>query len=249
MLGAGHLAEGPIALVEVQGYVYDAKRKMAEVYRLLGNPSKARRLDRAAQRLRDHFDEAFWMEDEGYYAMALDGRKRQVDSISSNPGQCLWSGIIPPDKAPKVVERLMAADMFSGWGVRTLSTEMGRYNPLSYHNGSVWPHDNSLIAAGLARYGFAKEASEVTLAILDAAFSDHRLPELFAGYLRREQSFPVPYLAANVPQAWACGAVIYLLEMLLGVIPAGDRLLLEAARDGLSISLSGVRYRGQRFVL
>ena len=246
----GTLAEGSIALVEVQGYVYDAKRKMAEVYRLLGNPSKARKLDQAAQRLWDHFNEAFWMEDKGYYALALDGRKRQVDSIASNAGHCLWTGIISPDKAPRVVERLMAPDMFSGWGIRTLSTEMARYNPLSYHNGSVWPHDNSIIAAGLARYGFTKEASDVAFAILDAAaFSNHRLPELFADYPRREHSFPVPYPTANVPQAWASGAVVYLLETLLGVIPTGDRLLVEAPRDRLPISLSGVRYRGYRFVL
>ncbi len=246
----GSLAAGPIALVEVQGYVYDAKRKMAEVYRLLGNPSKARKLDRAAQRLWDHFNEAFWMEDKGYYAMALDGRKRQVDSIASNPGHCLWSGIISPDKAPRVVEQLMAADMFSGWGIRTLSTEMARYNPLSYHNGSVWPHDNSIIAAGFFRYGFTKEAAEVAFAILDAAaFSDHRLPELFAGYPRRGHSFPVPYPGANVPQAWASGAAVYLLETLLGAIPAGDRLLLEAVRERPPISLSGVRYRGNRLVL
>jgi glycogen debranching enzyme len=247
----GRLAEGPIALAEVQGYVFDAKRKMAELYRLLGSPNRARRLERQAQQLKEQFNQAFWMSEQGYFALALDGQKRQVDSISSNPGQCLWSGIVEEDKADLVVRRLMAPDMFSGWGVRTLSTEMARYNPLSYHNGSVWPHDNSLIAAGMARYGFTREASEVAWAIFDAAvaFPEHRLPELFAGYPRREYSFPGPYPAANAPQAWACGAVIYLLETLLGVLPSGDRLMLEAPQEGISISLSGVPYRGSRRVL
>ena len=247
----GHLAEGPIALAEVQGYVYDAKRKMAEAYRVLGNTNGARRLERQAQRLKEQFNEAFWMPDSGYFALALDGRKRQVDGIASNAGQCLWSNIVDQNKAANVVERLMAPDMFSGWGIRTLSTEMSRYNPVSYHNGSVWPHDNSLIAAGMARYGFTKEAHRVAFALIDAAsaFRDHRLPELFAGYPRREHSFPVPYPSANVPQAWSCGAVIYLLETLLGVVPAGDRLLQEAPREGLSISLNGVSYRGSRRIL
>ena len=145
----------------------------------------------------------------------------------------------------------MAPDMFSGWGIRTLSTEMARYNPLSYHNGSVWPHDNSIIAAGLHRYGFVKEANEVVYSMLDAsaAFPFHRLPELFAGYARRERSFPVPDPMANSPQAWASGAVIYFLETLLGVTPVDGRLMLEAPRYGASISLSGVNYRGHKFVL
>ena len=246
----GRLGEGPIALVEVQGYVYDAKRKMADIYRVLGEPAKARRLERQAQHLKEQFNEAFWMPEHGYYAMALDGRKRQVDSIASNAGHCLWSGIVDEAKAGSVVERLMAPDMFSGWGIRTLSTEMGRYNPLSYHNGSVWPHDNSLIAAGMAQYGYFREANAVAMALIDAAaFPDYRLPELFAGYPRREHSFPVPYPAANVPQAWACGALVYLLEPLLGVLPAGERLLQEAPREGLSLSLVGVAYRGSRRVL
>ncbi len=181
----------------------------------------------------------------------FNGRKRQVDSIGSNVRQCLWSGIVDSEKASQVVERLMAPALFSGWGIRTLSTEMTRYNPLSYHNGSVWPHDTSLITAGMSRYGFAKEAREVVLALIDAgvAFPEHRLPELFAGYPRRELSFPVPYPAANAPQAWASGAVIYLLETFLGVLPAGERLLQEAQSEGLSISLTGVIYRGSQRVL
>ena len=145
----------------------------------------------------------------------------------------------------------MAPDMFSGWGIRTLSTEMGRYNRVSYHNGSVWPHDNSIIVAGLTRYGFTKEAREVTFSLLEAAtgFPHHRLPELFAGFPRREQSFPVSYPAANAPQGWASGAVIYLLETLLGVTPQQDRFLLAAPTEGLSISLNGVPYRRSRRIL
>jgi glycogen debranching enzyme len=248
---AGPLAEGPIALAEVQGYVYDAKRKMAEIYRTLKELTKARRLERQAQRLKEQFNQAFWMPQQEYYALALDGRKRQVDSIASNAGQCLWSGVVDEEKAPKVVERLMAPDMFNGWGIRTLSAEMTRYNPLSYHNGSVWPHDNSLIIAGMARYGFSKEANQVAMALIDAAaaFAEHRLPELFGGYPRRAYSFPVPYPAANIPQAWACGAIIYSLETLLGVFPSGQRLLQEAPRERPYISLISVPYQGLRRVL
>jgi glycogen debranching enzyme len=247
----GTLATGPIALAEVQGYVYDAKRKMAQLYRVLGDTTKADQLEHQAEQLKAQFNEAFWMPEQGYFALALNGRKHRVNSIASNAGQCLWSGIIDSEKASQVVERLMAPDMFSGWGIRTLSTEMSQYNPLSYHNGSVWPHDTSLIAAGMGRYGFAKEAREVALALIDAAvaFPEHRLPELFAGYPRRELSFPVPYPSANCPQAWASGAVIYLLETLLRVLPVGERLLQEAQSEGLSMSLAGVTYRGSRWVL
>ncbi len=242
----GKLARGPIALVEAQGYVYDAKRSMAEIYRALGDAVSAGRLRTEADDLRGRFEEAFWMPGEEFYAVALDGQKRQVTSITSNPGHCLWSGIIDRRRAARVVERLMAPDMFTGWGIRTLSMQMGRYHPLSYHNGSVWPHDNSLIAAGMARYGFGTEARRVALAMIDAAagFPRHRLPELFAGYPRRECAFAAPYPNANAPQAWSAGAIIYLLETLLGVLPAGDRLLHEAPAGGLAISLSGVRYRG-----
>jgi glycogen debranching enzyme len=247
----GVLAQGPIALAEVQGYVYDAKRKMADIYRVLGRIGQAQALEWEASELRSQFEEAFWMPEEGFYALALDGRKQQVNSISSNPGHCLWSGIVRQERARQVVERLMAPDMFSGWGIRTLSSEMAHYNPLSYHNGSVWPHDNSIIAAGIARYGFTEEARRLALTMAEAAvaFPQHRLPELFSGYSRRTYSFPVPYPAANSPQAWASGSVIYLLETLLGVAPAGERLLLEATREGLSITLNGVPYRGTRRVL
>ncbi|MEE9400216.1 MAG: glycogen debranching N-terminal domain-containing protein, partial [Dehalococcoidales bacterium] len=224
----GTLAESPLALVEVQGYVYKAKRKMAEIYRLLGKPRKAYRLAEEARILQERFNEAFWMEDKGYYAMSLDRNKVPVDSIASTPGHCLWTEIISPERAPGVVKRLMGEEMFSGWGIRTLSSKMARYNPVSYHNGSIWPHDNSIIAAGFARYGFIEQAREVAFSIIDAssAFPNHSLPELFAGYSRRLYSFPVAHPEANAPQAWASGAIIYLLETLLGVTPTGDRLML-----------------------
>ncbi len=247
----GTLAESPLALVEVQGYVYKAKRKMAEIYRLLGKPKKAHQLAEEAGILHERFNAAFWMEDKGYYAMSLDRNKVQVDSIASTPGHCLWTEIISPERAPRVVKRLMGEEMFSGWGIRTLSSKMARYNPVSYHNGSIWPHDNSIIAAGFARYGFIEQAREGAFSIIDAssAFPNHSLPELFAGYSRRPYSFPVAYPEANAPQAWASGAIIYLLETLLGVTPTGDRLMMEAPREGLSLSLRGVKYRGYRVIL
>ena len=244
----GTLAEGPIAVAEVQGYVYDAKVRLAAIYRVLEDDVTAQRLEKEAQQLKRSFNDAFWMPEEGFYALALDGRKRQVDSIASNAGHCLWSGIVDEDKARPVVDRLRAPDMSSGWGVRTLSTEMSRYNPLSYHNGSVWPHDTAIIVAGMARYGFVGEAQEVAYQLFDAiqAFPSQRPPELFAGYPRREYSGPMPYPAANAPQAWASGAVVYMLETILGLTPSGDRLLLEAQSEGASLSLHGIYYRGRR---
>lgn len=242
----GRLAAGPIALAEVQGYVYDAKKKMADIYRMLNNPL-SEKLEREAAEIKERFNDLFWMPDERYFAIALDGRKRQVDSISSNPGHCLWSGIVDADKAAKVAERLMAPDMFGGWGIRTLSTEMGRFNPLSYHNGSVWPHDNSIIAAGLMRYGFVDEANQIAMALIHATsiFAAHRLPELFAGFARREYSFPVPYPAANAPQAWASGALIYLMESMLGVSAGKERLFVDVnVQKNPPFRLSGVCYRG-----
>jgi glycogen debranching enzyme len=245
----GRLAEGPIAAVEVQGYVYAAKRGMAELCRLLGKEDRAAQLEQEAERLQRNFDQAFWLEDEGYYALALDGRKQRVDSVASNPGHCLWSGIVPRHRAAAVAERLMAEDLFSGWGVRTLATGMARFHPLSYHNGSVWPHDNSLIAAGLSRYGFNDKAQEIAGGLLEAAAAipEHRLPELFAGYPRRTASYPVPYPLANAPQAWAAGAVIHCLETLLQLRTDGDLLVSDMPLTSRSISLKGVEFRGARW--
>ena len=242
----GTTAQGPIALAEVQGYVYDGKTRLAELYDLLGVPDRARLLRAQAEELKKRFDEAFWLPDEGYYAMALDGRKKRVDSVTSNPGHCLWSGIVPESKAAAVAARLMADDLFSGWGVRTLSSFMPNYNPVSYHNGSVWPHDNSIIAAGLRRYGFDAEARRIAEGLFDASahFPLGRLPELFAGFPRSPRGFPVDYPEANAPQAWAAGAVISLLQTLLGVRPAGNALEVCPLPSLPRTELIGVAFRG-----
>lgn len=247
----GRFAETPIALVEVQGYVYDAKVRMAEIYRALGKTQKTKALEQAARELKERFNEAFWMPDKGFYALGLDAEKRQIDSITSNPGHCLWSGIIDAERAGAVVERLLAPDMFSGWGIRTMSSYMRAYSPISYHNGSVWPHDNSIIAAGMARYGFGAQAAQVARAILEAAsyFPDYRLPELFAGYPRREASFPVEYPSASSPQAWAAGAVIHLLQTLYGIAPVDGRLAGNALPAVEELRIEGVLYRGERYDL
>lgn len=245
----GALARGPIALVEVQGYVYSAQKSMAEIYRTLGNSERADALEKEAFDLKSRFNSAFWMPDHGYYAIALDGKKRPVDSISSNPGHCMWCGIVSEDKAAKVVGRLMAPDMFSGWGVRTLSSTAKRYNPLSYHNGSVWPHDNSIIASGFRRYGFVNEVNRIAEAMIEASsiLPSHRLPELFAGYPRRAYSFPVPYPSANSPQAWASGSIIFFLESMLDITAGEDFLeCSNFAKSNSSFKLEGVRYRNNR---
>jgi glycogen debranching enzyme len=244
----GRPAEGPVALCEVQGYVYRAKLGLADLYCALGRRAEAAVLRCQAAELRERFDAAFWMPDEGCYALALDGAKRQVDAVSSNAGQCLWAGIVPPERAPILARRLLADDLWSGWGIRTLSTRMAAYNPISYHNGSVWPHDTSLIAAGLARYGFADEAVRVIDGLLAAAerFPEYRLPELFAGYPRRPYGVPVEYPDANSPQAWAAGAVVLMAQTLLGLAP-GPRGLRSRPLPGVErLALRAVPYHGER---
>jgi glycogen debranching enzyme len=246
----GTVAKGPIAVCEVQGYVYDAKRRAARLAReIWADPGLADQLERQAAALRAAFNRDFWLLGRGYYALALDGEKRQVDALASNPGQLLWSGIVPPERAAAVAEKLMADQLFSGWGVRTMAEGEGGYNPIRYHNGTVWPHDNSLIAAGLARYGFREQAARVAFATLEAAtFFRYRLPEVFAGYRRRRTSFPVEYPTASSPQAWATGTPLLLLRALLGLEPGPDGpgcdpwLPPEIGR----LKLSGVRGRWGR---
>jgi glycogen debranching enzyme len=213
--------KGPKALCELQGYVYDAWLRMAEIYDRLGKAQRARALRDKAQVLFHRFNEAFWDEDSGFYAYALDGQKRKVLSVVSNPGHCLWSGIVPPDRAARVVERLMKPDMWSGWGIRTLSADHPSFNPYSYQNGSVWPHDNGIIALGFKRYGFAAEAARIARDVSQAGsfFEMHQLPELYAGIQRNDTNFPVQYLGANVPQAWAAGSVFSFLQAILGIQP------------------------------
>lgn len=211
----GTPAEPPIALCEVQGYAYDAFRGRAGLAAELGDDAAARHWNARAEHLKKRFNEEFWLPDRGYYALALDHRKRPVDSCASNMGHCLWSGIVDADKAPAVAEHLLSPEMFSGWGVRTLATNMGAYNPVSYHNGSIWPHDNAIIVAGLMRYGFVAAAQRVAVGIMDAAthFAG-RLPELFCGFDRHEYPQPVPYPTSCSPQAWASAAPVQIVRSL-----------------------------------
>ncbi|MBT2533841.1 amylo-alpha-1,6-glucosidase [Arthrobacter sp. ISL-48] len=212
----GRLAEAPIALCEVQGYVYSAYNARAWMAYDAGDRALAVDLRDRARRLKRQFNDQFWLPDRGYYAIALDRDKRPVDACASNMGHCLWSGIVDEDKAPQVVQRLMSPEMFSGWGVRTLATDMGAYNPVSYHNGSVWPHDNALIVAGFMRNGFVKEAQQLSSALMEAAeYTDNRLPELFCGFSRSDCPEPLPYPTACSPQAWASATPVLLLRSLL----------------------------------
>jgi glycogen debranching enzyme len=214
----------PRACCEIQGYVYDAKVRSARLAReIWGDDELADRLEREAEELERRFNEDFWLADRGYYALALDGDKRQVDSLTSNIGHLLWSGIVDEEKAEQVARHLVGPRLFSGWGVRTMAEGDGGYNPIGYHNGTVWPHDNSLIAAGLARYGYRQEAAQVAAAMLEAAeYFEYRLPEAFAGYSRAKTFFPVEYPTACSPQAWATGAPLLFITALLGLEP-GDR--------------------------
>jgi glycogen debranching enzyme len=220
----GTLAPLPIGTCELQGYVYDAKLRMGDIYESLGRPRDARRLRREAATLYERVNELLWWEEEGTYALGLDGAKRQIRSVASNAGHLLQSGIVPPERAGRVVKRLLADDMWSGWGIRTLSSDHPAYNPFSYQCGSVWPHDNAMIAGGFRRYGFDAEAARVAKGTFDAAerLSGYRLPELWAGLYRADASFPVQYPGANVPQAWAAGAVLRLIAILAGIHATTD---------------------------
>jgi glycogen debranching enzyme len=215
----GSLVKGPKALCELQGYTYDAWLRMAEVFDSLGDRAYAAELRRKAWDLRRRFEERFWCDDIRFYAYALDGDKKPVKTIVSNPGHLLWSGIAAPEHAGHVVRRLLEPDMWSGWGIRTLSENNPAYNPFSYQNGSVWPHDNGMIAMGFRRYGYAAEAARIARDISEAAsyFVFYRLPELYAGIRREPGGFPVQYLGANVPQAWAAASVFHLIRAILGL--------------------------------
>jgi glycogen debranching enzyme len=246
----GRLAQPPIAPCEVQGYVYDAKRRMAELARDVWRDRElAERLESEAAELKARFDEAYWCEERGgYYALALDGKGRRVDSLTSNIGHLLWSGIVPQERADAVVDRLMGDELWSGWGVRTMSSRDGGYNPLSYHTGSVWPHDNSLIAWGLARYGRWAEAQRIVQRLFQAGqHFDYQLPEVFAGFSRSQTPFPIAYPTAARPQAWAAGAPVLLTQVLLGLVPDRQRQVLETqAPSGVpswaeTLRLFGVR--------
>src|SRR5438128_1753359 len=219
----GSIPEAPIALCELQGYAFDALLRMAEIYDLLKEPERAADLRERARRLYQQFNEVFWWEAEGTYYLGLDKEKRAMETVASNAGHCLASGIVPSERAGRVVDRLMADDMWSGWGIRTLSTTHPGYNPYSYHCGSIWPHDNATIAGGFRRAGRHLEAQRVAEGIFAAAerFDAYRLPELFSGLPRDAAAFPVPYLGANVPQAWAAAAVFRLVAILCGIHTVG----------------------------
>ncbi|HET7761899.1 MAG TPA: glycogen debranching N-terminal domain-containing protein [Phycicoccus sp.] len=259
----GRLAEAPIALCEVQGYVYSAYLARAHFAREAGDEElRAHWAGRAAE-LRAAFNEQLWLPDRGWFAVGLDRDKRPIDALASNMGHCLWTGIVDEDKAQAVAAHLLGEDLFSGWGVRTLGASMGAYNPLSYHNGSVWPHDNAIIAAGLARYGFVDEAQRIAEGVLAAADAfGGRLPELFCGFARSDFRDPVPFPTSCSPQAWASATPLHLLRSMLRfspgvphgtvhlapIVPApflplrldnvalgGSRVSLEVTRDGFVV--------------
>jgi glycogen debranching enzyme len=244
----GTLAEPPIALAEVQAYVYIAKVRMADVYTALGDYERAVRLRDQATVLRRKFNSAFWIEEDGFFAGALDGDKRPVRTPVSNPGHALYCGIVEPRRADPVARRLFQPDMFSGWGIRTMSKDAAGYNPMSYHNGTVWPHDNALIAAGLKRYGFLDETNRLATSMFEAAqYADYmRLPELFCGFTRRTPSPPVQYPVACSPQAWAAGAPFLLLQAMLGVSAAAHENVLTVNKPHLPPWLNEVEIRNLR---
>jgi len=227
----GALAPLPRATCEIQGYVYDAKRRCARLARTFwGDPAAADRLDAEATRLRRRFNEDFWVGEREFFALALDGRKRKVDSLTSNIGHLLWSGIVDDDKAGACARHLAGDRLFSGWGVRTMAEGEGAYNPIGYHVGTVWPHDTSIVVMGLRRYGFAEEAARIALAVLQSArFFQGRLPEAFAGYGRAMTLHPVEYPTACSPQAWSSGTPLLLLRSMLGLEPVGEDLVVRPA--------------------
>jgi glycogen debranching enzyme len=224
----GTLAEGPIALADVQGYVFHAKRRLASLFGELGDVERSQRLQSEAQELKRRFNEAFWLEDEQFVAMALDGAKRPVATVTSSAGHCLWSRIVDDEHVPAVVRRLLAPDMFSGWGVRTMSKLATAYNPVSFYNGSVWPFDNAFIARGLKKLGYAQEANRIASGLFDAAVAHEysRLPELFCGFSRQATSKPVSFPMSCTPDAAASGAMILVLQAMLGLYAAAEENIL-----------------------
>jgi glycogen debranching enzyme len=245
----GSFARTPIAPAEVQGYVYDAKLRLAELARAVWDePALADRLEAEAEALRTRFDERYWVDERGgYYALALDGDKRRVDSMCSNLGHLLWSGIVPPHRVETIATRLLGDELWSGWGIRTMSTVDAAYNPLSYHNGTVWPHDTSLGAWGLSRAGHGEDVWTIASALLTAArFFDWSLPEVFAGYRRGDTPFPIAYPTAARPQAWAAGTPVLLLRLLLGLEPDPASRELRTTAAGAPEWLDGLELRGVR---
>lgn len=252
----GSLPQPPIALVEVQGYAYAAYHAGADLLETLERAVDAENLRDRATALRNRFEQQFWLEADGYYALGLDGRKQPITAITSNPGHALWTGIAGRERAGMVADRLVSPSLYSGWGVRTLAEDMAAYNPLGYHLGTIWPHDNALIVAGLKRYGFSDHARRVATSLFDAArtFRYYRLPELFCGITRTEHSAPIGYPVACSPQAWAAGSLPYVLQALLGIHPqaSGRGLLIDhpALPDWLrDVRIDGLRVGSGRIDL
>jgi glycogen debranching enzyme len=239
----GTLAQGPIALSEVQGYVYAARQAGAELAAILGRADQAARRARQAQALREQFEQAFWCEELATYALALDADKRPCRVRTSNAGQCLFTGIASPERAWRVARTLLAAESFSGWGVRTVAASEARYNPMAYHNGSVWPHDNALIAQGLARYGLGEMALQISTGLFEAglAFDLHRMPELFCGFARQRGEGPILYPVACAPQAWAAASVLLLFQACLGLTINGPERQVLFTRPCLPAAVDEVR--------
>jgi glycogen debranching enzyme len=237
----GSLAHAPIAPVEVQGYVYDAKLRMAELARCVWrDEAMAVRLEGEAATLRERFDTAFWLPERGWYALGLDAEKRPVDALGSNMGHLLWSGIVPAERVAEVATKLVSGPLWSGWGVRTLAADEPAFDPLEYHNGTVWPHDNSLIALGLAQVGRRAEAERIVRALLDCApFFEYRLPELFAGGERHGDEAPGVVPTSARPQAWAAGTPLLLLRAQLGLEPDPQARALRVTADTLPAWLEG----------
>jgi glycogen debranching enzyme len=249
----GELAKAPIALCEVQGYVYEAKYRMASLLRLFGDTRTADRLKKDAAVMVKRFESSFWMPKLGFYAMALDRDKQQTQVVSSNPGHLLFTRMLPQERARTVTQRFMREDMFCGWGWRTMSRAERVFNPMSYHRGSVWPHDNSIIAHGMALYEFRKPANQLFTTLFEAAlkFRNYRLPELFCGIQRREHDEPVQYPVSCSPQAWASGAVFLLLTSVLGIRPSAARKELNIVNPALppfidQLSLRNLHVGGSR---
>ena len=213
----GTLAQPPIALAEVQGYAYDAKRRFAEMY---PDSDLAKKVMSESDQLKDKYNKAFWLPQKNFYAEALDRDKREVDSITSNPCHNLWSGILTPQRAGVVARRILEPDMYTGWGIRTLASSETAYDPQSYHNGSVWPHDNSILSWGLKKYGYAEESNIIITSLIEASrHFDYRLPELFCGYPRKDAEAPVIYHSTCSPQAWASGSIVLFMQTMLGLFP------------------------------
>ncbi|MCY7335404.1 MAG: amylo-alpha-1,6-glucosidase [Chamaesiphon sp.] len=244
----GKIATGPITLCEVQAYVYAAKIRMSELAKIRKEPELATRWQKDAQNLKQRFNDDFWVPDLDFLAIALDGAGTQVDGIGSNPGQCLQHGLLYPEKAKSVAERLRAPDMFSGWGIRTLSSQSPAYNPIGYHTGSVWPHDNSLITMGLRSVGAVEQALEVAQGVLDMTVYQpyHRPPELFCGYERVAGQSPIQYPVACSPQAWATGTIFQLMQMMVNLVPDAPSNYLRILDPALPANINQLTFKNLR---